>query len=342
MPDDISLLPEEIRKKEEELKSHTPPPTTGGDVKMHLPHPEQDDVEIIEVDEGEVGEVLKGESFVAKTLFKAQSLAGDLKSKLFEPHAAEPPPKLPPQFFTPPSGKKGPPGLIPTNGGTAAAVQPPKARVMPAAQAPRRVRVIRRVRKPVHVSFIEQADARSHIDLGRRLFTLILLFIVFSALAGGGYVLLRRQGDRANANVREATGRLQEAQQATKERLANWESFRDLEPRLKALSQLLDRHVSPSRLFDALEAHTVPDVFYSTFTLSPDGRLLLGTTAPSFESAARQLVALQSSGIARSVEAMGYQARYNGTTGKLESVTFQIALTIDPRALLAQAPPTSR
>jgi len=342
MPDDISLLPEELRKKEEESKNRTPPPQTGGGVKMHLPNPEQDDVEVIEVDEGEVGEVLKGESLVARTLFKAESLAGDLKSKLFDPRAAEPPPKLPPQFFTPPSGKKTAPGLLPTSGGTAGTVQPAKARVMPSAEAPRRVRVIRRVRKPVHVSFIEHDDPRQRVNLGGRLFTLILLFIVFSALAGGGYALLRWQGDRANANLSEATGRLQEAQRATAERLAHWESFRDLEPRLKALSQLLDRHVSPSRLFDALEAHTVPDVYYSSFTLSPDGRLLLGTTAPSFESAARQLVAFESSGIAQSVEAMGYQARYDGTTGKLESVTFQIALAIDPRALLAQAPSTPR
>ncbi|MFA5935700.1 MAG: hypothetical protein WC787_02515 [Patescibacteria group bacterium] len=331
MSDGISLLPEELRKKEEELKKSPRPPSEEDKLKMYIPKAEEEDIEIIEVDEGEIGEVLEGEPLVARILFKTQSFFEEVKSKLFESRVSEAPPKLPPQFFKPPTKKAGVTGLVPTAGG-AAQIQPGKARIMPSAQAPRRVRVIRRVRKPVQVSFIDENASRIRVDISRRRFTLIFMAMLFLALIGGGYGLLYWQGDRASANLTEAMSRLSSTQGMSQERLSNWESFRDLEPRLKALTQVLDRHLSPSRLFDALEENTVPDVFYSTFTLSPDGRLILGTTAPSFASAARQIVAFETSGIAQSVQAMGYQAHYNDA-GNLEAVMFQIGLALNPDIL---------
>jgi hypothetical protein len=342
MPD-ISLLPDEMRRPEAELKK-SPPPPKEEKFKMYVPKPEDDNVEVIEVDEGEVDDVLKGESFLTKALFGAQTFIDELKSKLFESRAPEPPPKLPPQFFKPPTARKAAPtGLLPTTGGmntpiqpSVAAAQVPKARIMPAAQAPKRVRVIRRVRKSVRVSFLDEGDVRGRIDISKRRFTLVLMALLFTALLGGSYWLLDTQGQRASDNLREAMGRLHATQQTASNHLTNWESFRDLEPRLKALSGLLDRHVSPSTLFDALEKNTVPDVYYSSFTLAPDGQLTLGATAPSFTSAARQVVAFQESGMAKSVQAMGYQARYNGTSGNIEAVSFQIILALDPRVLVSQ------
>ncbi|MEO5927918.1 MAG: hypothetical protein ABIO72_04315 [Patescibacteria group bacterium] len=339
---DISLLPDEMRRPEEELKK-APVPQKEDNLKMYVPKSPDEDVEIIEVDEGDVGDVLQGESFLAKALFQAQTFVDDLKSKLFDTHAPEPPPKLPPQFFKPPTARKpgASMGLVPTSGTVnTPSIQPgtgiptPKARIMPIAQAPKRVRVIRRVRKSVRVSFLEEQDVRGRVDISRRRFTLILLAILFVALIGGSYWLLDRQGQLAGASLSEATSQLAETQQTAATHLSNWESFRDLEPRLKSLSGLLNRHLSPSRLFDTLEKNTVPDVYYSSFTLAPDGQLILGATAPTFTSAARQVAAFQTSGMARSVQAMGYQARYNAQ-GTLDAVNFQIILALEPTVLMS-------
>lgn len=335
---DISLLPDEMRRPEEELKK-TPPPRPEEKFKMYVPKSENEEVEVIEVDEGEVGDVLQGEPLVSKAIFGVQTFFDELKSKLFDTRSPEPPPKLPPQFFKPPASRKAAVGLVPTSGGaTTPPIQPAtgtiKARIMPVAQAPKRVRVIRRVRKAPRVSFLEQDDPRGRIDISRRRFTLILMGILFASLIGGSYWLLEWQGERATQNLSEATGRLNDTQRTAADHLQNWESYRDLEPRLKALSGLLDRHVSPSKLFDSLEKNTVPDVYYSSFTLAPDGQLTLGATAPTFLSAARQVNAFQDSGMAKSVQAMGYQARYN-PQGALEAVSFQIILALDPKVLMA-------
>jgi hypothetical protein len=340
-----------MRQKEEERKKKMPPPKdTAASLKMHLPQAEEEDIEVIEVDEGEIGEVLEGEPLLARLIFKTQSFFEEVKIKLFETHAQELPPKLPPQFFKPPAGKKAPSQLVPTGVQSAsaavAAIEPApgstgaakaKARIIPEAQAPRRVRVIRRVRKPVRVSFIDENGVSARIDIAHRRFTLILMAVLFLALAGGAFGMLRWQGERAQQNLQEAKMRLAAEQQTAQTKLQNWENYRDLEPRLKALSVLLDRHMSPSRLFESLEANTVPEVFYSSFTLSPDGRLILGTTASSFETAARQLVAFETSGLTNNVQAMGYQAMY-GADGKISGVSFQIGLTLKPDVLRTAAP----
>lgn len=352
MPEDISLLPEELRKKEEELKKAPPTPPTPENLRMYVPKAEEEDIEVIEVDEGEIGEILEGEPLLSRVLFKTQSFFQEVSASLFHPRQMEPPPKLPPQFFKAPpvvpgTGKKITPGLVPIAGAPVAmpSVTPgkpeiakSKARVMPSSETPRRVRVIRRIRKPVRVSFLDEGGMRGQIDVPRRRFTLIIMAVLFIMLLGGGYWLMLWQGDRAQRNLNDVKAQLAGLQAKNKERQASWDAYRDLEPRLKALSRLLDGHLSPSKVFDALELNTVPEVSYSSFTLSPDGHVILSTTAPSFDAAARQIVAFQKSGLVTKVQAMGYQATYGSDTGKLESVGFQVSLTLDPAVLQASKP----
>ncbi len=393
MSEDISFLPDELREKEEKIKNTNTSPTSEDRLKMYIPQPEEEDIEVIEVDEGEVGEILGGEPLLARVVFKVQEAIDDLKSKLFNPRLVEPPPKLPPQFFTPPAATKAPRpattpmGLVPIGGSSPTPVPPPsplapkqppasapvataavratvpavqtksvpvsaaapipfksvtdvktKARIVPTANTPRRVRVIRRVRRPVRVSFLNEQSFVARVDIPRRRFTLIILAGIFIFLLGGSYFLLRVRGNRAQTDLAEAQRQLAEVQAQEHVGQDQWSSYRDLEPRLKSLSQLLDRHVSPSRIFDALEAHTVPTVYYSSFILSPDGQLMLLATAPSFGEAARQVFAFQRAGIATKVRALGYQARYNTATGQLEGVSFQMNLTLNQDVLRTSKP----
>lgn len=350
MTSDISLLPENLRKREEQLKKQTSAEETEEAVKMHLPDAEDEDIEIIEVDEGEVGEVLAGEPAFTRTVFGIQSFFRNAKSKLLSPKISEPPPKLPPQFFTPSKlkEKKPPPGLIPIPGVTPAPPKPQiiettaekeaqKPRVMPAAKTPKRVRIIKRVRKPVRVSFLDERELQLMVDIPRRRMTLAIYFVAFAMLFTGAYLILIWQGERANENTERLRSDLAAVESEISEKQAKWSAYRDLEPRLTALGGLLNSHVAPTKLFDQLERYTLPEASYSGFTLSPDGHLLLAASARSYEAAARQIVSLRKSGIASSVEALGYQASYDPETGELSHVNFQINLTLNPEALrLAQ------
>ena len=69
---DISLLPEEMRGKEkaEESKPQSAPVAESG-LKMHVPSMEVDeDIEIIEVDEGDLAAVLSEEPFMTKFTYR--------------------------------------------------------------------------------------------------------------------------------------------------------------------------------------------------------------------------------------------------------------------------------
>jgi hypothetical protein len=189
----------------------------------------------------------------------------------------------------------------------------------------------------VRVSFLEDEDLRLAADIPRRRFTIIVTAVVFIALFGGSATLLWWQGDRAIENLASVDGQIMDIKTKIDERQSAWNQYQDLEPRLKALGVLLDRHVAPTRIFYGLESNTVPDVSYSAFTLAPDGRVTLSATAASFESAARQVVALRKSGLTSDVQAMGYQATYDAKTGALQGVTFQIALTLAPSVMNAAA-----
>ncbi|MBU1629525.1 hypothetical protein KKF59_04355 [Patescibacteria group bacterium] len=353
-----------MRKREEELKKPIEPSLKKEGVRLHTPQAEEEEIEIIEVDEGELGDVLAGEPFLPRAVFKTQNWLENFKARLFHTRKPETPPKLPPQFFKFAGKEKKPPGLVPIASETAAkkpleaSLTPPaekaapvvqeaaalaqteaetknKARILPHAAAPRRVRVIKRVKKPVRVSFLDEAEMRLLIDLPRRRFTLAVFTFVFILLLVGSYALLTWQGSKASVNYAEAKTRLENVESRIAEKQKDWSAYSDLEPRLKALGGLLDAHILPTTIFDMLESATVPEVWYSSFTLSPEGRVTLAATAPSFEAAARQVVAFKQVEMVSKVEALGYQAEYSAETGAVQSVNFQINLTLKPDSMKA-------
>ncbi len=361
MTDNISLLPENLRKREDQFKKEAQTPEAEEDVRMHLPDPEEEDIEIIEIDEGEVGEVLAGEPALSRAIFGIQSFFQVITAKLLHSTTEEPPPKLPPQFFIPPKQKekKPPQGLIPIPGvtpppkqevkeavivkeapkvQTTIAPTQQKPRVMPAAKSPKRVRVIKRVRKPVRVSFLDEQELQLRIDIPRRRFTLAIYVVAFAMLFTGSYLILIWQGERANVNAERVRSDLADVGNRIKEQHGAWIAYQDLEPRLKALGGLLNNHVAPTQLFEQLERFTIPDASYSSFTLSPDGHLILSASTRSYESAARQIVSFRTSGIASSVDSYGYQASFDEVSGLMKKVDFQISLVLNKSILrLVQA-----
>lgn len=350
MSDEISLLPDELRKKEEELKQTKSTVVKPSDIKFSVPADEQEDVEVIEIDEGDVDQVLAGEPPLSRFLYKISSTFDELKAKLFQPKAVEPPPKLPPQFFTPPPAKSKPavPSVVTPSAekvSTIAAPAPvvpaspakPKATIKPFETVPRRVRVIKRVRKPVRVSFVSEDDLRlQHIDISRRKFTFVAATILFACLIGGGAYFLQLQALAANGELAKANAQLADIRSQIQTKQGRWAAFQDLQPHLKALTMLLDQHISPTRLFDELEKNTLPTVSYQSFSLSPDKKVTLQAVANSFGSAAQQVALFSKRDFVKKVEATNYSAKYEPPEATSPtSVTFQMVLTLTNAALFA-------
>lgn len=360
MSDEISLLPEGLRGKEQELKKATKPPQEVSELKFSMPSEEGEDIEIIEVDEGEIEQVLANEPFLSRVAYKVTTFLEGVKVKIFQPNAPPPPPKLPPQFFVPPAAK---PIAAPTAPkpvpavGTVSATAPgapvpapvglqplstgirPKAQIMPSVTAPRRVRVIKRVHKPLRVSFVSDEDLKSlHINIPKRRFTFITAVVFFTLLIGGGYALLQSQLQGANDALRAAKDQTAEVQQQITRQQATWSTFQNIEPRLKALVALLDQHVSPTHLLDLIEKNTLPTVSYGSFSLTPDGKVTLSVIADSLESAAGQILAFEQSGFIKKVDASAYAVTYsNAQSLRPSEVTYQVSLTLSETALRPKA-----
>lgn len=347
---DISLLPEKEREREQKI---SPPPkteTSPQGLKMHIPEAETDeDIEIIEVDEGDLGAVLADEPFLTRFMYRASAWVEGLRKKGSKSSAEQAPPaKLPPQFFTPPrAGTKLPPGAagaMATRPGTGAGAAA-RARITPSSEVPRRVRVIKRVRKPVQVSLISEEDvAVYHIDIPKRRWTLGVLAVLFMALIGGGYWLLGSRTVEARATMAELERQLSATDAQIVAAESTWSGYGDLQHRLNALGVLMDRHIIITRAFDLLEAQTVPTVAYRSAALNATGALSLDAIADSYESAARQLVAFRESPAISKVEASAFTAQMDGETGEPSLVSFQIILTLEPHALrefVAIAPESS-
>ncbi len=324
---DISLLPEELRKKEEQLKKTEPhtPESVASDLKFFVPPEEGEDVEVIEIDEGEVDHVLAGEPFISRAMYRAGVWFQDFKANLFHLQTHEPPPKLPPQFFTPPV--KAGEGLKSVR---AEEMGKPKARIIPAEKTPRRVRVIRRVRKPVRVSFVSEEELQLlRVDVPKRRFTFITISVLFVVILAGGFFALSELARSAFAEQMAADRQLADVRSQIKEKQGMWSSFQDLEPKLRALIGLLNAHVSPTRLLERIERTTLPTVQYDLFSLTPDHKISLGVVTNSFESAAEQIVAFQKSGFVKKVDASGYTARYQDEDSPYPSVvSFQLTLSL--------------
>lgn len=315
MSDEISLLPTELRGREDKAKASSS--VDAEPRSMHLPL--QDGTEIIEIEEEEEPKGVR--ALLGKISRGFKTVAEQLRLMLrHSEEEIESPAKAPPEAFFHPQPQR--PSSAPSNSPSSA----------PKSPIPHRV-VVKRIHKPVHVSLLD-AEAEALIDLPKRKFTFFLLMFVFCALLGGSFALLEWQTARAEGGLEELRSQTQDVQQRSKERQQMWEGFQDLEPRLRALSQLLDRHLAPTLLLDRLAAATLPDVFYTSMTLAPDGHLTLSVVAPSFETAARQVVALRNSAVASRVEAMGYQASY-APQGALEKVAFQIQLRLQASSLRA-------
>lgn len=316
--------------------------TQAGGLAMHVPEAAADeDIEIIEVDEGDLAAVLSDEPFMTRFTYKLSATIDKIKDQLFKKKEEAPPAKLPPQFFKPPK-----PGLVTKAALVTPGVKPgakppepgkPKARIIPEEGVPRRVRVIRRVKKPVRVSLISAEELASlSIDVGKRKWTFAVTMFVFATIIGAGYYLITQQMDEAHMRLTDVQNQLMESRGTIVAQQETWSQYEDLQDRLTVLDDVLDKHIVISRMFDFLELRTLPSVAYRTAAWSTDGDLILDVITDSYDSAARQLIAFEQSDTVVSVEATSFSAQAStgdeGGGGSME-VNFQLIVELDMDSL---------
>lgn len=372
---DISLLPQDFKDKEEELKKINESDQKSDESStMHIPTDDADDVEIIEVEEGEVDQVLNNEPAISRLIYKTGMWLESAKNKLFKSQKPELPAKTPPQFFRANANKPGTrtmsagvpgntspsPGLaigaVPPTGAAPALGVPtpantlsgqtlsqPKARIVPSAASPRRVKIIKRVKKPVQVSLLDSDVMRQlHINVPKRKFTLGFLTLFFMAVFSAAYLLLDQQQAKALSLQNQYDNEKGELRVKTDELQKKWSEFRGLEPKLLALSDLMDKHISMLQALKFLEQRTLSQISYSnSFSMDSAGQVTLSVTAPSYEAAARQLVVFKEAPELKSAEASAFSQTIDTKTGE-KSVSFSVTIQFQNTALLFEKPTSIR
>ena len=344
---DISFLPESYRDKEEELKKDSLHEAPDAPVSMHVPETEEEDVEIIEVDASEVDQMLMSEPLYSRVYYKMSLWVDRFKERYLKARPAEPAPKLPPQFFTPPKTKEkttaqalsksdqkeSQPSVTSKSAAVKAeSVKVGKARIIPSGASPRRVRIIKRVRKPVHVSLLDDEVMRQlRVNVPKRKFTLVFLTILFAIVFGGAYFLLDKAQAQALSEFESVNKNYTDLKRQIVSEQDKWQTFQDLEPRLIVLNDLLDKHVSILTLLRFLEDNTLKDVSYGNFLMDNTGRVSLTVQATSISVAARQLMILrQAEDTIASVDASSFAIKNGGDD---DGVIFQMLIQLKPQAL---------
>lgn len=354
---DISLLPEDLRGQEEHIKEKPTSSSIRDEVglKMHVPDAMVDeDIEIIEVDEGDLAAVLSEEPFMTRLTYKLSLWIDQFKDKFLKSGEEAAPAKAPPQFFKPP--KKGlitssgaekisvtitPPTSSSLQGSASASAQGGsdrktsiRARITPQTEVPRRVRVIKRVRKPVRVSLISAEDlAVLSIDVGKRKWTLGVFILLFTSLIVGGYFFITFRLQTAKQSLVTVQMETATTEKEATDKSTQWKQYEDLEGRLKILQQELKTHIIITKLFDFLEKNTLPGVSYKNASWSGTGQLTLDVVADSFDSAGGQVIVLKKNPLVLNADASGYAISRNSETGALEHITYQLAIKLKPDVL---------
>jgi hypothetical protein len=316
-----------------------------------------EDIEIIEVDEGDLAAVLSEEPFMTKLTYRMSLIFDRIRGQFGKTQEAAPPAKVPPQFFKPPrpglvTAPPGPgapgisvgarPSMAPSAlAGATSAVKKPggsatpgrsMVRIMPQTNIPRRVRVIRRIRKPVRVSLIPPEDLIVFsVNVGKRKWTIGIFVFFFTVLIAGGYFFISKQTALAVTRQEEARAQNAAVQSEIAAQLETWGTYEDLEARMELLKSQLDSHIVVTRLFTFLEEVTLPNVTYQNAIWSaPDQRLSLDVAAASYDATAQQVMVLEKHPLVQSVDASGFTAEKDAETHELASVRFSLAVDLKP------------
>lgn len=181
------------------------------------------------------------------------------------------------------------------------------------------------------------ADEMERNDPRRGFRRFLTVAIVFVVVVGGvtGYL-----GLKVYTNLNKIADLKKQTDALVKQSADLAPSVKDAhlaQVRLRALSSLLAQHQTGLKLLTFLEAHTLPDVAYSSLSVSDNGAVSLAVSASTFESYAAQINELRAQPEVKNLAASGVTPTYDDK-GVLLSVSFTLSLSLDPSIFAEDAP----
>lgn len=238
----------------------------------------------------------------------------------------------PPPRPTLPAPSLAPPPTPPKRNGNGKRVTPPALTV--AARPPVKPAPPREQGPVLRVSLIPHDGAPGAAGVaGRRM--VILALILGAAVVGLPAVTLSVIGAARKVRVRALEAEIADQKGKIREADAALTPVRNAERAIKSLSLLLDNHRQMSAAFGAIERATIPEVSYIQLSSEGERGFSLQAVGPDFTSVARQIVALRQSPDFDSVKVQSAAADIS-PSGEIRGVSFAISLSVKPEAIRAK------
>lgn len=180
-------------------------------------------------------------------------------------------------------------------------------------------------KRSLRVSLIPEEKEEKTINVKRRKIGLMVLVVFEIIIMSVGMVFLQSAIASKNDQIKKIDSDIV-AVKAQLNDLQNQE--KDLyafEEKLNVMGELLENHVYTSRIFTFLEAHTLPKVWYSSFISTDKGIVTLRASADNLKSAAKQISHIETQPEVFQINVNNFQTNINDL-GQIVNATFEMQI----------------
>lgn len=322
--DNINLMPEDLRQKEEKLNSAS---SQAGQPELRMPQIEENEIDTSNLSGGHVSWMAKFADRLhqkdveqsSATLNPLPNISKPIEAKIEEPQFTEP------KIVTPIENA---PVKMSTNGFE-----------LQESKVDKLSSEFHQPEKNLHARFIDTAEGVDLVPSSTKVksWKQISSLAIAAAVAAAGIVLVFYFGlltmmARLSSSETQMVNNIAaiEAKLLSFEKIST--EINDLGKEIKLIYEALGKHVYWTNFFSLLEKYTLTEVHYGGFSAANNGALTLDATAPDYYTVAKQLKILQTE------EASEFVSAVNISSASLTEfgVSFAIEFTLNPNLFYYQ------
>lgn len=176
---------------------------------------------------------------------------------------------------------------------------------------------------------------RFEAQLGKKILGLAISAVASCLIIVVASLIISHYKYQVGNDISAVAARIKVLNQKIDEFETNRIKAEELDKYMQSVEKLLGEHLYWTKFFDTLEKYTIDEVYYTGFTASDSGSLVLSAVGKDYKSVARQLKVLQeASDFVQNVQINGATAATNADNNQIESVNFTISLNLIPDVYL--------